>query len=67
MSLPPSSLHLKNGMTNVTSNSTLVANNSTVFNDMVPIGECLLDTSIELRDVTEINGGVEGTVWIGMY
>ncbi len=76
--LPSCETDTKDGMTSnsslvtnnsslVTNNSTSVTNNSTVFNGMVPIGECLSNTSIELRDIAEIKGGVEGTVWIGMY
>ena len=33
--------------------------------NMVPIGECLLDTCIELRDQSEADGGIEGSLWIG--
>ena len=52
--------------TGVTINSTGVAIDSIAV-DMVPIGECLRDTSIELRDQVKTDNGVEGTLWIGWY
>ena len=33
--------------------------------DMVPIGDCLMGTDIELRDCVRTETGIEGTLWIG--
>lgn len=42
------------------------SSNSTSNSDSVPIGECLMDTCIELRDQTVTSNQVQGTIWIGM-
>ncbi len=61
------SLPSSNSTSNSNSNSKSVpSSNSTSNSDSVPIGECLMDTCIELRDQTVTSNQVQGTIWIGM-
>ena len=46
---------------------TPITTNNSAVGDIIPIGERLMDTCVKLRDQTETDNGIEGTLWIGLF